>query len=109
MQGKRQIHKALQDKTLTELDSSIKPIIEKLMPEHADNEQESTIASTDPSINGSLVGQDIDESVIEGETVAEAFSVLSQYFQTLSNNLQVHKFSLPLLEICFSNNSLNNV
>jgi len=86
--GKRQIHKALQDKTLTELDSSIKPIIEKLMPEHADNEQESTIASTDPSINGSLVGQDIDESVIEGETVAEAFSVLSQYFQTLSNNLQ---------------------
>lgn len=59
------------------------------MPEHANNEQESTIASTDPSINGSLVEHDIDESVIEGETVAEAFSVLSQYFQTLSNNIQV--------------------
>ena len=93
MQGKRQIHKALQDKTLTELDSSIKPVIEKLMPEHANNEQESTIASTDPSISGSLVEHDIDESVIEGERIAEAFSVLSQYFQTLSNNIQVQKVS----------------
>ena len=93
MQGKRQIHKALQDKTLTELDSSIKPVIEKMMPEHANNEQESTIASTDPSISGSLVEHDIDESVIEGERIAEAFSVLSQYFQTLSNNIQVQKVS----------------
>ena len=92
-QGKRQIHKALQDKTLTELDSSIKPVIEKLMPEHANNEQESINESTDPSINGSSVGHDIDESVIEGEAVAEAFSVLSQYFQTLSNNIQVLEVS----------------
>ena len=89
IQGRRQVHKALQDKTLAELDSSIKPVIEKLMPENTNNDQESTIPSTDPSISGSMVGQDMEENAIEGEAVAEAFSVLSQYFQTLSHNFQV--------------------
>ena len=59
------------------------------MPENTNNDQESTIPSTDPSISGSIVGQDMEENAIEGEAVAEAFSVLSQYFQTLSNNFQV--------------------
>ena len=74
---------------MDELDSSIKPVIQNLMPESANSEQESTITSTDPSITGSLVEHEMDEHNIEGESVAEAFSVLSRYFQTLSNNFQV--------------------
>ena len=74
---------------MSDLDSSIKPVIENLIPENTNTEQESVVLSSDHSISGSMVEHDIDDHVIEGENVAEAFSVLSRYFQTLSNNFQV--------------------
>ena len=80
------MHKALQDKSLGELDSSMKPVIQKLMP-HV--EPTSNAPSSAPSINESSIGVEVEEQCYEGQNVAEAFTVLSRYFQSLSNNFQV--------------------
>ena len=80
------MHKALQDKSLGELDSSMKPVIQALMP-HV--EPTSNAPSSDPSINESSIGIEVEEQSYEGQNVAEAFTVLSRYFQSLSNHFQV--------------------
>ena len=86
LQGKMQVHKALQEKSLGELDSSMKPVIQKLMPQV---DPASNVPSTEPSINESSTVPDVDEYNFERQNVADAFSVLSRYFQSLSNQFQV--------------------
>ena len=88
------MHKALQNKSLGELDSSMKPVIQNLMP-HV--EPTSNAPSTDPSINESSIGVEGDEQSYEGQNVADAFTVLSKYFQSLSNHFQVCSIILDII------------
>ena len=88
------MHKALQDKSLGELDSSMKSVIQNLMPDIVPN---SNAPSSDPSINESSIGVEVEDPNYEGPNVAEAFTVLSRYFQSLSNHFQVIIIELVLV------------
>ena len=64
-------------------------IIENLKPSNIQIEQSSIATSNSLSIIESVNGADVDNPAQEEERVADAFSVLSRYFDTLSSQLQV--------------------
>ena len=84
-----QVYKALQYKCLTDLDIGMNQVIESLKPSNIQIEQSSITTTNSLSMNGSVSGTDVENSGQEGERVADAFSVLSRYFETLSSQLQV--------------------
>ena len=69
-------------------------IIENLKPSNIQIEQSSIATSNSLSIIESVNGADVDNPDQEEERVADAFSVLSRYFETLSSQLQVAISSL---------------
>ena len=84
-----QVYKALQDKCLGDLDSGMDQVIENLKPSNIQIEQSSIATSNSLSIIESVNGTDVGSPAQEEERVADAFSVLSRYFETLSSQLQV--------------------
>ena len=52
-------------------------------------EQASIAASNSPSSNESVNTADVEGHALEGESIANAFSVVSRYFQSISNQIQV--------------------
>ena len=90
----QQVYKALQDKCLSDLDAGMDQIIENLKPSNIQIEQSSIATSNSLSIIESVNGADVDNPDQEEERVADAFSVLSRYFETLSSQLQVAISSL---------------
>ena len=72
-----------------DLDIGMSQVIENLKPSNIQIEQSSIATTNSLSINGSVNGTDAENPAQEGERVADAFSVLSKYFETLSSQLQV--------------------
>ena len=72
-----------------DLDIGMTQVIENLKPSNIQIEQSSIAATNSVSMSGSGYGTDAENPATEGERVADAFSVLSKYFETLSSQLQV--------------------
>ena len=79
------MYKALQEKCLNELDSAMmSSVIDILRPADIVHDQSSTATTNDQSsiTGGSVNGGEGDDRCNETERVAEAISILSNYFQS---------------------------